>query len=118
LGNAKLYSPEFQAVDEVSTAGYLNTMQTTINSGIGTGNDIQAPYTTETAISDPNALIDRVNNLLLYGQMSAGLRQRISDAVNSVSVTGTAAQMTAANLNRVKLAIFLTMASPEYLAQR
>ena len=118
LGAANLYAPEFQAVDEVSTAGYLNTLQNTINTGIGTGNDIQAPYTTETGISDPNALIDRVNNLLLYGQMSAGLRQRISDAVNSVAVTGTPAQIATANLNRVKLAIFLTMASPEYLAQR
>ena len=71
--------------------------------------------------NDANALADRMNLLLLYGQMSATLRQRIIDSVNGVSIpTGTAtqAQINAALLNRAKIAVMLTMASPDYLVQR
>ena len=62
-----------------------------------------------------------MNLLLLYGQMSATLRQRLVDAINGVAVPGgtaTQAQINAALLNRAKIAVFLTMASPDYLAQR
>lgn len=128
LGAANLVGPEFQAVDEVTVAGYLNTIQGAIERGIGstptggTGPDVQSAYTNEIAVaSDANALLDRVNRLLFYGQMSATLRQRILDAVNSIVVPGgtaTQTQINAALLQRVKLAIFLSMASGEYLAQR
>jgi hypothetical protein len=97
-------------------------MQTTINSGIGSGNDITSSYSNETAIAnDASALTDRMNNLLLYGQMSPTLHQRIVDAVNAITIPGgaaTQAQIDAALLNRAKLATFLAMASPEYLTQR
>jgi hypothetical protein len=72
--------------------------------------------------ASPQALVDRVNLLLMYGQMSAGLKARILESVASVRVpapTGTnQAQVTTALTNRSKLAAFLTFASPEYLAQR
>ena len=123
-----LLSPEFQGVDEVSTAGYLNTMQSAVGSGIGSvptggvGPDIQSAYTQEIAIaSDANALADRMNLLLLYGQMTATFRQRLVDAINGVTIPGgtaTQAQINAALLNRAKIAVLLTMASPDYLAQR
>jgi uncharacterized protein (DUF1800 family) len=128
LAAHNLLSPEFQGADEVTVAGYLNTMQSAIGSGIGSvpaggsGADIQSQYAAEVAIaSDAGALADRMNRLLLYGQMSATLRQRILDAVNGVAVPGataTAAQVNTALSNRAKIAVFLTMASPEYLAQR
>gem|GEM_PF-6748408 len=52
--------------------------------------------------------------------MSDGLKAKIVAAVNSVAIpaTGTTAQMDAAKLNRVKLATLLSVASPEYVAQR
>ena len=62
-----------------------------------------------------------MNLLLLYGQMTATLRQRLVDAINGVTIPGgtaTQAQINAALLNRAKIAVFLTMASPDYLAQR
>lgn len=128
LGAAKLVAPEFQIVDEVSTVGYINTLQTTIDRGIGgtppggSGADVQSAYANEVAIAnDANALADRMNLLLLYGQMSAGLRARIVESVTGIAVPGgtaTQAQITAAQTNRAKLAIFMTMVSPEYLAQR
>ncbi len=122
MGNQNLVVPEFQAIDEVSVAGYVNTMQTAINTGVGSSNDITAPYTTELSLAgDANGLADRMNAILMYGQMSATLHQRVVDLVNSVAIPGgtaTAAQISAAQLNRVKLAIYTTMASPEYLIQR
>ncbi|MEI6283161.1 MAG: DUF1800 family protein, partial [Alphaproteobacteria bacterium] len=123
-----LLSPEFQGVDEVTVVGYLNTMQGAIGNGIGsvptggTGADIQSAYTAEIAVAtDANALADRTNLLLLYGQMSVTLRQRLIDAINGVTIPGgtaTQAQINAALLNRAKIAVMLTMASPDYLVQR
>lgn len=123
IGNAGLVAPEMQIVDEVTVAGYANSLQTTINSGIGSGNDVRATLAVEVALaSDPAALAERMNTLLLYGSMSAGLKQRIVDSVTGVTVpasTGTnQATIDTALLNRAKLAIYLTMVSPDYLIQR
>ena len=128
LAAHNLLSPEFQGVDEVTVAGYLNTMQGAIGNGIGSvpsggsGADIQSAYTAEMAVAnDANALADRMNLLLLYGQMSATLRQRLVDSINGVAIPGgtaTQAQINAALLNRAKIAVMLTMASPDYLVQR
>jgi uncharacterized protein (DUF1800 family) len=125
IGAAGLVAPEFQIVDEVTTAGYLNTMQTTIDTGIGTPvnrqADVHSAYAAEMALaSDPGALTDRMNALLLNGQMSSALRGRIVAAVGSVKIPagGAQASINAALLNRAKLAVFMAMASPEYVVQR
>jgi uncharacterized protein (DUF1800 family) len=123
-----LVAPEFQIVDEVQVAGYLNFMQGVVARGVGsippngTTPDIQAAYTRETTLAlAPDQLVARMNNLLMYGQMSSMSQQTIINAVTSIAIpTGTAtqAQIDAAVANRVHLAVFLTMASPEYLLQR
>jgi hypothetical protein len=62
-----------------------------------------------------------MNRLLLYGQMSSALRTAIIDSVAGVAIPGgtaTQAQIDAAKLNRARLAVYLTMVSPEYLVQR
>ena len=49
------------------------------------------------------------------------LHEQIAEAVSSVSFPATPAPpelVMAARINRVRLAVFLTMASPEYLIQR
>jgi hypothetical protein len=120
-----LVAPEFQIVDEVSVAGYLNTLQTTIDVGAGAtvngARDVRSTYAAEVALaSDPGALVDRVNLLLMNGRMSGGLRTRILEALGSINVPTTGAQttITTALTNRAKLAIYMTMASSEYLVQR
>jgi uncharacterized protein (DUF1800 family) len=123
IGNAGLVAPEMQIVDEVTVAGYANSLQTVINTGIGTGNDVKATLTAEMAVaSDAAALAERMNRLLLYGSMSAGLKQRIIDSVSGVAVPAATATnqatVDAALLNRAKLAIYMTMISPDYLVQR
>lgn len=128
LGSKNKLAPEFQITDEVSIASYLNTMQSVIGSGIGStppggsGADIRSAYTKELALAaDVPSLLDRLNLLLFSGTMSTTLNGRINTAVTGVAIPGgtaTQAQIDAAKLNRVKLAVFLSMASPEYLTQK
>jgi hypothetical protein len=76
--------------------------------------------TTETALAgNPDALLDRVNLLLLAGQMSSTLRSQIAGAVNAIAVPsgGDSTAINNALLARAQTAIFLTVASPEYTAQ-
>lgn len=122
VGNLGYVAPEFQIVDEVSVAGYLNTMQNAINNGVGTSSDIATTYPNEVAVAnDPNALADRVGLLLLNGQMSDALRTRIVAALTAVTIPGGSASQTTINaalLNRSKLAVFMAMASSEFVTQR
>jgi hypothetical protein len=95
----------------MSVTGYLNFMRDAIQSGTGISNDIKADYTAELALAGtPEILVDRVNLLLMQNQMSATLRSQILTAINS--------NPSNTRINRVYLAIFLTMASPEYIVQK
>jgi uncharacterized protein (DUF1800 family) len=138
LGQRNLLAPEFQTVDEVSTASYINVMQDWITSGVGsgfstgnpmtgtttyTGRDIQLAYTAEIALADnPTALIDRMNLLLFHGAITDTTRTRLNAAVTAITIpaaTGTnQATIDTAKLNRVKTAIFFSLISPDYLIQR
>jgi uncharacterized protein (DUF1800 family) len=123
IGAAGLVAPEMQIVDEVTTAGYANAMQNVINAGIGTSNDVRSTLSAEVAVAaNAGDLADRMNAVLLHGSMSGALRQRIIDGVNGIAVpaaTGTnQAAINTALLNRAKLAVYMTMVSPDYLVQR
>lgn len=120
LGARNLVGPEFQVVNEITTAGYVNTITQVINTGIGIDNDVRVSFASEEAIADkPDQLADRLNRLLLSGQMSGALRTRIVDAVNSITIPSTGGvQASQARNNRVKVAVLLVMTSPEYVAQR
>jgi uncharacterized protein (DUF1800 family) len=121
VGSANLVAPEMQITTETSVAGYLNFMRNVIGLGIGvtgtTGTrDIQADYGAELALAaNPDQLVDRVNLLLTGNKLSLTTRTLIRDAVASVNI-GTTNPDTDRR-NRVNLAIYLTMASTEYLLQ-
>jgi hypothetical protein len=98
-------------------------MQRTIQFGTGGASDVQADYSAELALTaQPAQLVDRVSLLLLGGGMSTTLRNQIISALNAVNVPSpnayNAMTIDTGRKNRVYLAIYLTMASPEYLAQR
>jgi hypothetical protein len=108
---AHLFSPEMQITEEMSVTGYLNYMREAIQYGAGISRDIKADYTAELALAGtPNLLVDHINLLLMQNQMSPTLRGQILSAINS--------NPTNSRINRVYLAIFLTMASPEYIVQK
>lgn len=131
LAQSGAVAPEFQLVNESSVGGYLNYMQGVIRNGIyvnapdvpfnssnGTnGYDIKSTYANEMAIvTDADALVARVNLLMCAGQLSAATVKLISDALKATPVT--AASTEAVKLNRIASAIFLAMASAEYLIQK
>lgn len=124
IATAGLVSPEMQITGETSVVGYLNYMRSAVQNGAGTyvtsARDVQPNYAAEIALADtPDKLLDRVNLLLMYNQMSGTLRAQILAAMNSVAISTTNATAAAtARKNRVYLAIYLTMASPEYLVQK
>lgn len=116
LATANLVAPEFQITNEPTVAGYINFMQSVISSGTAynsatSANDITAPYTAELALaSDPVALVKRLNLNLAANQLSAATETTISTAVASIAIGSTSGP-----LNRVRAAILLVMACPEYL---
>ena len=120
LGSRGLAAPEFQVVNEVTNAGYVNSVSQVINTGIGIGNDVRLLFTTEIALADrPDQLADRLNKVLLSGQMSGTLRRRVTEAVSSYSIPANSEiQAGLARSNRVRAAVLIVTTSPEYLVQR
>lgn len=101
-----LVAPEFQITNEISVVGYVNYMQSAVNNGVG---DLKSDYAELVALAaDSQALIDRINLVLAAGQVSAATVAQIKTAVDSSTNTN----------NRVAIALLLTLAAPEYLAQK
>ncbi|GJJ02123.1 hypothetical protein RugamoR64_26610 [Duganella rhizosphaerae] len=118
-----LVAPEMQITGEPSVTGYLNFMQEVIPYGVGALGDVKGDYSAEMALAaQPALLLDRLNLLLLSGGMSTTLRNQIISTLNTITLpvanSSNASEVASARKNRVCMAIFLTMASPEYLAQR
>ncbi|UCU99542.1 DUF1800 domain-containing protein [Acidovorax radicis] len=124
-------APEFQLVNESSVGGYLNYMQGVIRNGLyvnapelpnnastsGNGYDLKASYASELALAaDADALVARINLLMCAGQLSNATTQLIANALKATPVT--AASTDSTKLDRVAAAIFLVMASAEYLVQK
>jgi uncharacterized protein (DUF1800 family) len=126
-------APEFQIVSEQQVMDYLGAMFAPIRNGFNiasahlpqtvTGNstnqtnDIKANYATEIALAhDAPALLDRLDVLLTAGQLRASTRQLILTALATPVVSTTSSD--SAKLNRIAAAIFLIMASPDYLVQK
>jgi uncharacterized protein (DUF1800 family) len=123
LSAAGLVAPEMQITGEPTVTGYLNYMQGIIPYGVGGSRDILPNYGAELALAgSPEQLVDRIKLLLLDGVMSTTLRSQIIGALNAISqpaaTAANATQVDTARKNRVYMAIFLAMASPEYIAQR
>jgi len=119
IAKAGLLAPEMEMTDVSTVVGYLNYMQSAIGAGATTGPDVFSNYATEIGLAGtPDQLLDRINLLLMAGEMDGTLRGQILSAVNSIAIpTGDQNAINAALANRVKTAIFLTMASPSFSAQ-
>jgi uncharacterized protein (DUF1800 family) len=111
IASAAMVSPEFQLVNEQSVIGYVNYMYQLVANGTG---DVKADYAAILAkAGDSAALVDEVNLLLAAGQLSPATVAAIRGAVDSIAATATGGP-----LNRVGVAIVLTLASPDYLTLR
>lgn len=134
--SAGLTMPELQIASETSASGYVNYMRDNVASGVGAYNgtvngmvfnrrDLQADYSGElAAAADATALVVRMSDKLLYGQMPDSLGALIRGAVEKIVIptlnaTGSnKAAVDSAKRARVNAAVFLTLASPEYQTQK
>lgn len=111
--------PEFQIVNEATVASWINLAEAMSGTGIGSQNgakDVSCKYTDLTSVAlqgDLNAIPDKLNLLYLGGRMSDTLRQQIINTMVTVEP-----KYDNAAANRAMAAMFLTLASPEYLFQR
>jgi uncharacterized protein (DUF1800 family) len=110
-------APEF-AIQNSSTAinryNFANTLSfgtiaplATLPGAIGTKPD----WTALSALAgNPNALLDKLNVLLLHGTMPAAMRASIVPAINAIAATDP--------LTRAKTAFYLVVTSPQYQVER
>jgi uncharacterized protein (DUF1800 family) len=119
LATANLTAPEMQMTNVSTVVGYINYMQTAIGANADSGPDLFASYATEMSLAaTPDQLVDRLNLLLMAGEMSATLQSQIAAAVNAIPIpSGDQNAINAALLSRAQTAIYLTMASPDFSAQ-
>lgn len=111
IGNAGLVAPEFQITNEQSVVAYVNYMQSLVANGAG---DAKPDYTDLVAkAGDSAALVDEINLVLAAGQLGSATVTAIRAAVDSVATTATNAA-----INRVGIALLLTLASPDFLTLR
>jgi uncharacterized protein (DUF1800 family) len=120
ISAAGLLSPEMQMTNVSTVVGYINYMQNAIGANAQGGPDVFSYYSTEmTLAATPDQLLDRVNLLLMSGQMSSTLYNQILAAVDAIPISGGDQNaINAALLARVQTAIYLTVASPDFAAQQ
>jgi uncharacterized protein (DUF1800 family) len=115
IASNKLVAPEFQIINEISTIGYANYMHNIVTTR--TNLEREPDYSAEMAIAnDSTALVDRIDLLLCGSQLSQANKDRIKQAVDSITLPAT--NDADARFNRVAAAIMLTMVSPQYLIQK
>jgi uncharacterized protein (DUF1800 family) len=111
IARNSLVAPEFQITTDTSLPGYVNFMQRQLTAPTG---GLTLNYDAELALAaDPAALVARLNRRLTNGAMGNATRDEIVAAVSALP-SGSAAQ----NLARVRTAVLMTVASPEYIVQK
>lgn len=115
-----LVSPEMQMTNVSTVVGYINYMQSAIGASPTSGPDVFSSYATEMGLAaTPDQLVDRINLLLMAGQMSGALYNQIVTAVAAIPIpSGDQNAINAALLSRAQTAIYLTVASPDFAARQ
>lgn len=109
----QLLAPEFQIVNESSTVGYVNFMQTVVVGGVNKS-DITVDYNALLPVADDTVkLVQAINLVLAANQVGSATAGTIANAVASLPAGNDSARLT-----RIHAALTLLMAAPEYLAQK
>lgn len=126
-GDAGLTAPEMQITNEVSVAGYANYMMFALINGVplwgSDQGDIKPNFTELLPLAQtPPALIERINAKLFSGAMSDSLKTSIQDGIGTINIPAPTAtnktKVDEAKLNRVRFALLLALASPEFITQK
>ena len=112
---AGLVVPEMQIAGETSSSSYINFVgDMAVLGATGFLLDLRADYSAERQLADnAQALVDRMDERLTYGTMSAQTKALMREAIESVPITAFDARA-----NRVRIALLFTLSSPDFLVQR
>ena len=130
---SKATAPEFQLVNESTTASYINYLQNFLHQGMWVrapeliaspvnptatdGPDIVPDYSAELAlVGNPTGLINRLNLLLCAGQLSAETVSMMVSALSSDQTSSASAENS--KRSYVARAIMFVMCCSEYLVQK
>ena len=130
--NAGLVAPEMQITHETSVVGYANFMRSGVQSGFGQNGidfkaarrDVQANYAGALALADDAAGLTTYVASKLITDPDPALLTDIQQAVESVTVPALKADasnqtsVTNARTNRVYIAVYLSLVSPDFLVQK
>lgn len=126
-GDAGLAVPEMQIANEVSVAGYANYVMFALSNGVplwgADKGDIKPDFTALMPLaSTPASLVDNLNAKLFSGSMSESLKTSLVNSVSTIDLpaptASNKAQVDAAKLNRIRFALLLALASPEFIVQK
>ncbi|MDA0578592.1 MAG: DUF1800 family protein, partial [Verrucomicrobia bacterium] len=111
LAGAGLFAPEFQITSETSVIRSHNFLRSGLFSARGYKNTLYLDLSAQQALAgNVPELVEQLNQLLLAGQMSVGLRGVVTNYVNTISAAQT--------LDRARSAIHLVVTSPEFSIQK
>jgi uncharacterized protein (DUF1800 family) len=114
IASANQVAPEFQIISETTIAGYLNFIMGFIKNGL---RDVSLDLTAHLKkAEDATTLINWLNLYLTANQLSVVTISTIKTALESVPVTASSSDTIKSD--RIRLAVFLIMASPQYLVQK
>ena len=107
-------APEFQLLNETTTAGYINFLEWMVRWGYG---DVQPTYTALLPIAhDVPAVIAWLNLRLCANQLSANSMATMQAALTPLGIT--ASSTDDAKLNLLASACLMILSCPEYLVQK
>jgi len=113
IQNADLVAPEFQITTDTTVITSANKMRSAVYQQPSTGNPdaIVLDLSAQTALaSNPAALVDSLNTLLMSGQMSSSMRNIVINAVTQIPPANT--------LERAQTAVHLIVTSPEFVIEK
>jgi uncharacterized protein (DUF1800 family) len=114
IATATKQAPEFQLLNETTTAGYLNFMQNVTRNGYI---QVRPTYTALLPIAhDVPAVMAWLNLRLTANQLSTETLTVIEAVLTAFNISATTPDAT--KLNMLATACFLILASPEYLVQK
>jgi uncharacterized protein (DUF1800 family) len=120
IRTANLVAPEFQIQHESSSAAYANFVGQLAAKGFDISErhpdilPVRPNYSNELPLANnPDALLDRLNLVLMGAQLSATTRTIIRTAIEAIPIGASDAP-----LRRVQTAVALCMISPDFVVQK
>ncbi len=108
-----VYGPEFGIQSTSTAVAHANFVNKAVFGRFGEAAPAGTQLNLEACIAlaaNPNALLDKLNRVMLHGTMSAAMRTEILTAINAVAATDLK--------RRAQTAIYLIAASSQYQVQR